>query len=203
MGQVSVIVPCRAGSKRLPGKNFRELSGRPLWRWVVDAWAESRVGGTLYVSTDAPSLLGDDVPAGVRVHRRAAEDAGDLQSTEALLGLWVRQCAIPCREGDVLIVLQPTSPLMRPDDIALVVECLQTVTSAATAATSDAGWFASLTGGIYAVRADVFAATGRLVTGDAGVVDVDFPASIDIDTEADWSLAEWAARGCEWGEVMA
>ena len=39
------IVPARAGSRRLPGKNFRELVGKPPSKWAGRGVGGSREGG--------------------------------------------------------------------------------------------------------------------------------------------------------------
>lgn len=51
MKKVFTII--KANSERVPQKNFRDLGGKPLWRWLVDELK----GFDLYVNTDSESLL--------------------------------------------------------------------------------------------------------------------------------------------------
>jgi CMP-N-acetylneuraminic acid synthetase len=180
---------------------------------VVDAWAASKVRGTVWLSTDAPALL-EGVPDGVQVHRRRPEDATDEQSTEDLLRVWAEECGIPCEPGDVIVVLQPTSPLMDAEDIADIVGVIAEPEAHGWAASHSAASAMQLAGpagdvvrcggGIYAVRADYFHRTGRLLSGDATLVPVDWPESLDIDTQDDWDTAEaMVAAEAAFGEVHA
>ena len=50
------IIPARAGSKRIPGKNIRPLHGRPTLGWPIQACLESRLFRRILVSTDAPEV---------------------------------------------------------------------------------------------------------------------------------------------------
>src|SRR5690606_6847583 len=49
---ISAIIPAKAHSHRVPGKNLRPLGGRPLVAWTIEAAMESSVDG-VYVSTDS------------------------------------------------------------------------------------------------------------------------------------------------------
>ena len=49
-----VVIPARAGSKRLPGKNARPLDGRPLLAWTIRAAVACPGLGRVFVSTDSP-----------------------------------------------------------------------------------------------------------------------------------------------------
>lgn len=46
------IIPARGGSKRLPGKNVKELAGKPMIAWTIEAALESSVFDHVFVSTD-------------------------------------------------------------------------------------------------------------------------------------------------------
>ena len=49
---VLAIIPARVGSKGLPGKNLKELCGKPLIAWSIDVGLRSKYIDLLIVSTD-------------------------------------------------------------------------------------------------------------------------------------------------------
>ncbi len=62
------VIPARGGSKRVPSKNIRELAGRPILAYTIDAALESGLFARVVVSTDSPQIaaaaeqLGAEVP---------------------------------------------------------------------------------------------------------------------------------------------
>ena len=52
----NVIIPARAGSKRLPGKNMMELCGKPLIHYTISAALEASYVNEILVSTDDPEI---------------------------------------------------------------------------------------------------------------------------------------------------
>lgn len=81
------IIPARGGSKRLPRKNIREIMGKPLLAWVVDALSESvYLGpGDIYVSTDDEEIAEIAARHGASVARRPPELAEDAVWTEPVI----------------------------------------------------------------------------------------------------------------------
>lgn len=112
------LVPARGGSKGIPRKNLAPLGGRPLLRWTIDAAKGSSTLTDVVVSTDD-----DEIAA-------AAEDAQVLRrpSTLAADETPMREVVLhaldelePC---EVVVLLQPTSPLRRSAHIDEVVNLL-------------------------------------------------------------------------------
>lgn len=93
------LIPARAGSKRLPGKNKRLFCGLPLWMWSV-ATAE-RYGGPIHVSTDDIEIM-TEWHCQARPKHLCADD-----SPTSDLVAWVFD-VFP--EHDTICLLQPTSP---------------------------------------------------------------------------------------------
>ena len=50
------LVPARGGSKGVPGKNGRDLLGRPLLAWTLDTARRAELLEAVVVSTDDPAL---------------------------------------------------------------------------------------------------------------------------------------------------
>lgn len=54
---ITALIPCRAQSSRLPGKNMRVLAGRPLLFWTIDAAKASGIFEAIIVSTDTREIV--------------------------------------------------------------------------------------------------------------------------------------------------
>ncbi len=107
--KVLALIPARGGSKRLPRKNILLLKGKPLIGWSIDAAKESRYIDEIIVSTDdqeiadIASLYGTTVP-----ELRPEYLSTDTAKTESVLVYSLEKFG----DGvDILILLQPTSPL--------------------------------------------------------------------------------------------
>ncbi|MFC2171128.1 cytidylyltransferase domain-containing protein [Acidobacteriota bacterium] len=50
------IIPARAGSKRIPGKNIVEFHGKPMIAWTIEAANESKLFEYVIVSTDSDEI---------------------------------------------------------------------------------------------------------------------------------------------------
>lgn len=95
------LVPARAGSKRLPGKNKRLFCGLPLWIWsAATANRVKRKCDHLHVSTDDEAIA-----AAAGVPLRPSNLAMDESPTQALID-WCFETF----EADSICLLQPTSP---------------------------------------------------------------------------------------------
>ena len=100
------LIPARAGSRRIPGKNMRRLAGHPLLAYTLAAAQQSGVFDRLVVSTDDPQAAALAVSAGADVHERRAEHATDDSPDID----WVRDVLRVYPEADAFAILRPTSP---------------------------------------------------------------------------------------------
>ena len=100
------LVPARAGSQRVPGKNVRELAGHPLLAYTVAAARESGVFTEVVVSTDSEEIAevarayGAAVP-GLRPAEMSTATSPDVE--------WVVH-VMRDRDEDAFAILRPTSP---------------------------------------------------------------------------------------------
>ena len=51
-----VVIPARGGSKGVPGKNIKELGGKPLIQYTIEAAKELFADNQIIVSTDSPEI---------------------------------------------------------------------------------------------------------------------------------------------------
>jgi CMP-N,N'-diacetyllegionaminic acid synthase len=129
MADLSVvcIIPARGGSKGIPNKNLVPLAGKPLVAWsVAHGLASQHVDGAVYVSSDDDEILGVATQHGGRAIRRPAALATDSASSEdALKHALATIAAERTRPIDLVVFLQPTSPVRADDDIDRAIERLR------------------------------------------------------------------------------
>lgn len=111
------LIPARGGSKGIPRKNLVPVAGKPLLAWTVEAARNAAELTRAVVSTDDDEIAAS---AGVEVLRRPAELAGDDTPMAAV----VRHAA-DSLSPDVIVLLQPTSPLRRGEHIDQAVRQLR------------------------------------------------------------------------------
>jgi len=122
---VCALIPARGGSKGIPGKNIRPLAGRPLLAHSIDAARLAPAVGRVIVSTDDPEIESVAEQRGAEVVRRPAEISGDSAPTEsALLHALDSLRNTEHYEPDIVVLLQPTSPLRRPGDVQNAIDLL-------------------------------------------------------------------------------
>jgi CMP-N,N'-diacetyllegionaminic acid synthase len=116
--EVAALIPARGGSKGIPRKNLAPLAGKPLVRWAIDAARAAQTVTRVVVSTDDDEIA---AAAGeVEVLRRPVELAGD---DTPMLDV-IRHALEHVQPCDVLVLLQPTSPLRRPEQVDEAVRLL-------------------------------------------------------------------------------
>ena len=124
--RVLAVVPARGGSKGIPLKNLREVGGRSLVALVGDVVAKVPEIDRAVVSTDHEAIAKAAEDAGIAApFRRPEALSGDrigdvdvlshaLEATEAIDGL----------RYDIVVMLQPTSPLRIAADISATIKML-------------------------------------------------------------------------------
>lgn len=120
------IIPARGGSKGIPGKNIVPLLGRPLVAYTIEAARKSRWIGRVLVSTDDPEIAAASKRFGAEVpFLRPAELARDETPTLPVLQHVLAQLKSAEKyEPEIIVLLQPTSPLRRVEDIDRAVALL-------------------------------------------------------------------------------
>jgi CMP-N,N'-diacetyllegionaminic acid synthase len=126
VSRVLGIVPARGGSKGVPGKNVRALAGRPLIEYTARAALESGVLDRTILSTDSQEIADAGLHAGLEVpFMRPGSLAQDDTPMLPVLEHAVAALAATGWAADVIVLLQPTSPLRRPSHIRDVVKLLR------------------------------------------------------------------------------
>jgi CMP-N-acetylneuraminic acid synthetase len=123
--KILAIIPARAGSKGLPGKNIKPLLGKPLIGWSIEQAKLSKYIDEICVSTDGKEIAAVSEKFGVKVSElRPAKLAEDKTSTMDVVEYLLERYKSKGQEFDILILLEPTSPLRKIDDIDNAIELL-------------------------------------------------------------------------------
>ncbi len=125
--RVLALVPARSGSKGLPGKNCRLLAGRPLLAHAVEAAVKSGVVDRVVLSTDSPEIAEIGRQSGAEVpFLRPADLAADTTPMLPVVTHAVETLSASGWAADIVVLLQPTAPLRRPEHVAMAVTLLHT-----------------------------------------------------------------------------
>jgi CMP-N,N'-diacetyllegionaminic acid synthase len=118
------IIPARGGSKGLPGKNIRDLAGKPLICHTVKAALDSNLISRVIVSTDDEAIASAAIECGAEVpFKRPKELANDESMVmDAYLYTIDRISASSGKKIDSFIALLPTAPLRIAKDIDNAIE---------------------------------------------------------------------------------
>ncbi len=125
-GAVLGMVPARGGSKGVPSKNVRPLAGRTLLEYAAAAARGSGAIDRLILSTDSVDIAAAGRRAGLEIPfmrpaHLAEDDAPMLPVVEHALDCLGKDGWIP----EIVVLLQPTSPLRRPEHIRAAVDLLR------------------------------------------------------------------------------
>lgn len=110
MKTISLIL-ARGGSKGIPNKNIIDLNGNPLLYYTASASLNSNVNET-WVSTDCDKIKQVAQNIGCKVIDRPKEISGDNSKSDEALVHFAENI-----DFDILVFIQPTSPLLKSSDI--------------------------------------------------------------------------------------
>ncbi|MEP4378196.1 MAG: acylneuraminate cytidylyltransferase family protein [Alphaproteobacteria bacterium] len=218
------VIPARGGSKRLPRKNVRDLNGAPLIAYTIAAAAGAANLTDWLVSSDDDEIMAAAQSYGAPVpYKRPAELGGDeIRNNDVMLHALDHMEAATGAAYDVIVLLQPTCPIRQSAHIDTAIESLQgsdldTVASVkgpfkkrdpnlkrirdgvledycGTPPGPDWEPFYIYNASIYAMRCDWFRRERKFVSARQIPLVMDEYHSIDVDTEADFQVAEALVR---------
>lgn len=121
------LIPARGGSKGLPRKNIKPLSGKPIIAWTIEQALASRYLDRLIVSTDDEEIAevsrkyGAEIPF-MRPKELAEDNAKGIDVVLHAIDWLMKNDRR--KQYDLIMLLQPTSPLRKFDDIDKAIELL-------------------------------------------------------------------------------
>ncbi|MBM3817918.1 MAG: acylneuraminate cytidylyltransferase family protein [Acidimicrobiia bacterium] len=126
MSRVLGLVPARGGSKGVPGKNVRPLAGRTLIEYTARAARDSGAVDRLVLSTDSQEIADAGRRAGLEVpFLRPAALAADETPMLPVIRHALEALAADGWHAEIVVLLQPTSPLRRAEHIGDAVQLLR------------------------------------------------------------------------------
>jgi len=219
--RVVALLPMKANSERVRGKNFLDFNGKPLFRWILDTLLSVDEIDQVVINTDARAILADnglDESPRVMIRDRKPEICGDLVSMNKVLA-----DDIASVNADIYLMTHTTNPLMSAEtirgalaafreaksrgeaDSLFTVDKVQTRFYCADCSpvnhdpdnlvrTQDLEpWFEE-NSNLYIFTRDSFAKTGARIGKKPMMYEGPRFESIDIDDQDDWELAVVAAR---------
>jgi CMP-N-acetylneuraminic acid synthetase len=119
--KVVALVPMRHHSERVPGKNYRPLAGKPLYRHILDTLLKCPEISQVAIDTDSPTImegLAKDYPQVCVIERPEHLRAGTMPMNEVLLHDTAQAPA------DFYLQTHSTNPLLRSETISLAIRSL-------------------------------------------------------------------------------
>ena len=177
--RVLAVVPARRGSKRLPGKNIRELGGKPLITWTIDSALESGLFCDVLVSTDDPRAADIAIASGALVPWLRPADLA-LDETPSIEVVIHALSYYEDSHGavDAVMLLQPTSPFRSIGTIRRAIELFDTERGASVVAISPArsnvvslghldtnGWWHAMDENVRRQASEIFAKSNAKING--------------------------------------
>lgn len=115
------VIPARGGSKGVPRKNVRDLNGKPLIAWTIEEAKKSQYISNIILSSEDSEIIkeakkyGCEVPF-IRPMKLAQDDTPGIDP--------VLHAINQCPGYDYVVLLQPTSPLRKAEDIDGAIQML-------------------------------------------------------------------------------
>lgn len=121
--KIVAFVPVRGGSKSIPLKNIKELCGKPLVYWVLNALEQAPHVDEIVLATDSATIKEEVAKfemSKVIVYDRDPQNAADSSSTESVMLEYINKSEL--NADDVFMLVQATSPLTSKEDIQAAVD---------------------------------------------------------------------------------
>lgn len=215
------LLPMKAHSERVDGKNFKLLNGKPLFQWILDSLLAIPEISQVVINTDARSILRENgliESERITIRDRRPELCGDLVSMNLILADDIAY--IP---ADIYLMTHTTNPLLSATTIrqALlkfieakeegIADSLFTVNRFQTRFYREDGsainhdpnnlirtqdlepWYEE-NSNLYIFTAESFAATQARIGKQPIMYETPRLESIDIDDQTDWEIAEAIAQ---------
>ena len=223
--KILALIPARGGSKGIPRKNIKNIAGKPLIVWTIEAALRSSRIDAVVVSTDDEEIATVALQAGAQVpFMRPAALASDTAT--GMAPVLHALDALP--QFDAVLMLQPTSPLRSTEDIDTCLALAHARQAPAVVSVSEPDshpyWTyriaddlamqpmvdaplvtrrqdlpkaGALNGAMYFARADWLREHGAFVGPGTLAYMMPRERSVDLDTPFDWKFAELLLKELE------
>ncbi|MGM0695022.1 MAG: cytidylyltransferase domain-containing protein [Pseudomonadota bacterium] len=113
--RVVALLPMKANSQRVKGKNFRDFCGKPLFQWILDNLLAVKEIDEVIINTDARGILAENGLVDsdrITIRDRKLEICGDDVSMNLVIKDDVENV-----EADIYLMTHTTNPLLSPETI--------------------------------------------------------------------------------------
>ena len=219
--KIVALLPMKANSERVKGKNFKSLYNKPLFQWILDSLTSLPQISKVVINTDARDILAANQlfdSERVEIRDRKPEICGDFVSMNLVIADDIAN--VP---ADVYLMTHTTNPLLSD---ATIQKALQQFLDALENGSADSlftvnrfqtrfyrqdgtainhdpnnlirtqdlePWYEE-NSNLYIFTAESFAATGARIGKKPILFETPRLEAIDIDDQTDWNLAESVAQ---------
>ena len=111
-GKITVQIPARGGSKRVPNKNLREMNGKPMISYAILAALGSSLADRVVVNTDSENIADVARNFGAEVYMRPSELASDTATGDDFTFNFMK-----AENPQILAMVNPVCPLITSHEI--------------------------------------------------------------------------------------
>ena len=118
--KIVALLPMKGNSERVPNKNLKDFSGKPLYHRVMETLLNSSYIDTVVVNTDSEAIKSDlkkYFDGKVVVVNRPAEIIGDFVSMNKII-----ECDINTIDADFYLQTHSTNPLLKTESVNQAIE---------------------------------------------------------------------------------
>lgn len=116
--EISAIVPIKSKSLRLPGKNFLDFNGKPLYHWILETLSDVEIISKIYIDTDSERVIKNAAESfNVEIIERPEENRGQTTSMNDILSYDIEKI-----QSDLYIHTHCTNPLLSSPTILSALE---------------------------------------------------------------------------------
>ena len=210
--KISAFIPVKKNSERVKGKNFRLLGDKPLYQWICNHAKECDNFDDIIIDSDSEEVREWAERNGFIFHRRKPHLAQNTANGNDLLNYHFNQFP----DYDLYFQLFATAPFLTPENICYCVDKLSSSLEydSIFTATEESGffWFGgcplnyspyvlprsqdgkkiiSESTGLYGIKRESLEKYRCRIGAKPYIHIIPKEQSIDIDTEFDWSYANW------------
>jgi len=113
--RIVALLPMKANSQRVAGKNFKDFNGKPLFRWILDTLLSIKDIDCVVINTDAREILAKNGLVEndkIIIRDRRPEICGDMVSMNLII-----EDDIENIDADIYIMTHTTNPLVKSETI--------------------------------------------------------------------------------------
>lgn len=227
--KIVALLPMKANSERVRGKNFRDLAGKPLYRWILDSLLALPEIDLVVINTDARGILAEGGLTSserVLIRDRKPEICGDFVSMNLVLADDIE--AVP---ADLYLMTHTTNPMLGAATIRRAIEAYRVAAAKGEAdslftvskqqvryyradgsainhdpavllRTQDLEPYFAENSCLYVFTSESFRAANARIGLKPILLETGKLESVDIDDPADWYMAEALAMRVARGESL-